>query len=82
MNTSLLLVHWVSMFLALTGGVMLAVWLFKNVKPKNLLALIVAMIVIGLLVSYLTFPYEMQFYSEMFNGNNNGMNGMMHDMMN
>jgi len=52
------------MFLALAGGIMLAVWVFKHLKPKDLLIVIIAAIVAGLLGSYLTFETEMQFFSQ------------------
>ena len=68
MNYPLVLVHWVSMFVALAGGVMLTVWLYKNTKPKNLLTVILLAIAIGLIGSYLTFEYEIQFMYSMFGG--------------
>jgi hypothetical protein len=68
MNYQLVTIHWVSMFLLLAGGVMLAVWLYQNLKPKTLLTVVILAIIVGLVGSYLTFEAEAQFFSALFAG--------------
>lgn len=56
------------MFLALAGSIMLAVWLYKNLKPNTLLTVIILAIIVGLIGSYLTFENEVEFISTIFGG--------------
>lgn len=66
MNYPLITIHWIAMFLALAGAIMLAVWLYQNLKTKALLTVIVLAIVVGLIGSYLTFEEEVKFMSSLF----------------
>ncbi len=66
MNYPLLTVHWISMYLAIAGGVMLAVWVYKNLKKDKLLAVIFFAIILGLIGSYLTFDEEVKFMTSIF----------------
>lgn len=66
MNDTLLIIHWISMFLAFAGGIMLSVWAYQHLKGNALLTLMICMIVVGLVGSYLTFETEKEFLSEVF----------------
>jgi len=66
MNYPLLTVHWIAMYLAIAGGVMLAVWVYKNLKKDKLLAVIFLAIILGLIGSYLTFDEEVKFMTSIF----------------
>lgn len=85
MNDTLLMIHWISMFLALAGGVMLAIWFYKNLKGNALLTLMICMIVVGLAGSYLTFETEKEFLSQVFGNKTEGWETMdmrhMEEMM-
>lgn len=64
MNLTLLMTHWISMFLAFAGGIMLAIWIFQHLKKESLLIFIVVITVLGLAGSYLTLENELQLYSQ------------------
>lgn len=68
MNMPMVTLHVIAMFLGLSGGVMLMVWLYQHTNPKNLLWLIIGLIVLGLLLSYLTFGNMMDFHQQMMGG--------------
>lgn len=76
MNDMLLIIHWISMFLAFAGGIMLSVWAYQHLKGNALLTLMICMIVVGLAGSYLTFETEKEFLSEVFGNKTEGWETM------
>ncbi len=60
-NMFLVSIHMIGMFLALAGGIMLVIWLMKNLKKQQLLGVIIGMIIVGLLGSFLTIQAAGQF---------------------